>query len=311
MKMSQQVHVLPEKTIEEMRVYYQTYLQTPPPGAYFRAKTKQAVITAYKSGKVLFQGSAPELEAAKWTDTISAKQKAVQNDAAKNIYAPPGRLFTSSHIGSDEAGTGDYFGPMTVAACYVPKEKITVLKEIGIQDSKNLTDQTMQKLSKEIIELDIPYSLLVLNNRKYNQLQKSGWTQGKMKAILHHQAITNVLNKINDQQVDGILIDQFCEPGVYKRHLQSENKQLTKDTYFMTKAESYSIAVAASSILARTSFVQKMEQLGDTIGMELPKGASNQVDRAAARFIKQYGEDRLSSIAKIHFANTKKAYKYL
>ena len=294
-----------------MKTYYANDLQKTPAGATFRAKTDQAVITAYKSGKVLFQGSAPVEEAGKWTDLAESQGDAGQKSKPGNPYNPPEQLLNSSHVGSDEAGTGDYFGPITVAACYVPKEKIALLKEIGVKDSKNLTDESMKDLSKKIVQIGIPYSLLVLNNEKYNVLQQKGWTQGTMKTILHHQAIVNVMDKIKEEQPDGILIDQFCEPRVYERHLLTQNYSMLPKTYFMTKAESHSIAVAAASILARTRFVKGMDHISKSLGMEIPKGASTKVDQVAARLMKRFGEKSLTSYAKIHFANTKKAKKLL
>ncbi|RKQ37955.1 ribonuclease HIII [Oceanobacillus halophilus] len=313
--MGQIVAEFPLETIHEMKSYYQHSLTSTPQGAIFRAKTQHAVITSYRSGKVLFQGGSPQTEANKWTDKSKSLTGSATKPKAKSkkstIYTPSPTLFTSNHIGSDEAGTGDYFGPITVGAAYVEKEQIELLKEMGIKDSKNLTDPTIKKLSKEIIRLKIPYSLVILHNEKYNQLQKKGWSQGKMKAMLHHSAINHLKRKTGDSPYDGILIDQFCEPGVYLNYLKSEKRTLPEKTYFMTKAESYSIAVAAGSIIARTSFVNEMDKLSEKIGIELPKGASNKVDQTIARIIRRKGEGALQSCAKVHFANTKKANKYL
>ncbi|SDQ44929.1 ribonuclease HIII [Virgibacillus salinus] len=307
--MPQNVYVIPQNTIEEMRRFYANALQSTPQGAIFRAKTSNAVITAYKSGKVMFQGNAPAAEAKKW---INENTKETKKAAQKtNAFSPPDTLFTSNHIGSDEAGTGDYFGPITVAAAFVKKEQIELLKELGVKDSKNLTDSTIRKVSKDIMNLDLPYSLLILHNEKYNKLQKQGWTQGKMKAMLHHHAINNLLNKIGTNSADGILIDQFCEPAVYKKHIATEQQKLADNTYFMTKAESYSIAVAAGSIIARTSFLSEMDKLSAKTGIALPKGASKKVDQTIASIIKSKGEKALNSYAKTHFANTKKAKNYL
>lgn len=310
--MGQQVHVLPPKTIEKMKKYYAQALQSSPQGAVFRAKNANAVITAYQSGKVLFQGAAPGTEVEKWVcadNTSPTKNRAVSRK--QSGYEPPASLFKMSHIGSDEAGTGDYFGPITVACCYVEETRITKLKQLGVKDSKNLTDDTIRRLAKEIINLRIPYSLLVLRNEKYNKLQKQGWSQGKMKAMLHHEAVDHLLRKIDDASLAGILIDQFCEPGLYKKYIGSENKSLPSKTFFMTKAESYSIAVAAGSIIARASFLNEMDKLSDTVGIRLPKGASRFVDQAAAEVIHKQGHRKLNSCAKVHFANTNKAEKHL
>ena len=313
--MSQKVYVLPMETVNKMKQHYANNLMSTPQGAIFRAKNANAVITAYKSGKVLFQGASPEVEADKWTTTDIAmkapSQKVKPAKKATTKFMPPPSLFASNHIGSDEAGTGDYFGPITVACAYVPSHQIETLKSIGVTDSKNLTDPTIVKLAKEITKLEIPYSLLILHNEKYNQLQKQGWSQGKMKAMLHHHAINNLLKKISGSPLDGILIDQFCEPAVYQKHIASEQETLADKTYFITKAESYSIAVAAGSIIAQTSFVNEMDRLSKEAGILLPKGASKKVDQVIAKVIKEKGKAYLNKCAKTHFANTKKARAYL
>ncbi|SHG88017.1 ribonuclease HIII [Ornithinibacillus halophilus] len=308
--MPQTVYQLSKQTIQTMKQYYHKSLTTTPQGAIFRAKTPNAVITAYNSGKVLFQGKAPEIEAERWgnegsSNTVEKKSK------PQSIYAPSPSLFSSSHIGSDEAGTGDYFGPITVACAYVKEHDIPILKELGVKDSKNLTDDTIVRLSKEIVKLKIPYSLLILHNKKYNALQKKGWSQGKMKTMLHHSAINKLLQKIEDNAYEGILVDQFCEPAVYKKHLATERHTLNDKTYFMTKAESYSIAVATGSIIARASFVKEMDKISEQLGVSIKKGASRHVDQQIAKIISEHGEGKLNEVAKVHFANTQKARKYM
>lgn len=309
--MPQQVHVLPPDTIENMKTYYTNALKTTPQGAIFRAKTANAVITAYKSGKVLFQGKEPAAEAEKWTNANTKAPKRQEKNVQQPPYTPPDTLLTGNHVGSDEAGTGDYFGPITTAAVFIKKDQTDLLKELGVKDSKNLSDESIRKIANDILKLDMPYSLLVLRNDKYNNLQQQGWSQGKMKTMLHHHAVTNVLSKIDPTTSEGILIDQFCEVPVYKRYIAAENERLPAKTYFMTKAENYSIAVAAASIIARTSFLKEMDQLSKKAGFTLPKGASGKVDEAAARIIKSKGRGVLNSCAKTHFANTKKALHLL
>lgn len=305
--MPQNVYVLPTETLQKMNNYYTNYMQSTPQGAIFRAKTPNAVITAYKSGKVLFQGKNPTAEADKWNEIKEVEAVKPKNVRQQTRYTPPDTLLTNSHIGSDEAGTGDYFGPITTAAVFVKKEQMALLKELGVRDSKHLTDQSIRQIAKDLMQLEMPYSLLVLRNEKYNELKNQGWSQGKMKAMLHHHAISNVLSKVNPSEPEGILIDQFCEPTVYKRHIAAEKAQLPDKTYFMTKAESHSIAVAAASIIARTSFLNEMDHLSKKVAFELPKGASGKVDQVAARIIKSKGRAILNICAKTHFANTKKA----
>ncbi|MCT2535066.1 ribonuclease HIII [Aquibacillus koreensis] len=311
--MGQIVLKLTQSEIMKMKNHYANALKTTPPGAVFAAKTPNSSITAYNSGKVLFQGKAPEIEAKRWGDVKagSPTQQKKKSAASTHRYAPSPSLFESNHVGSDEAGTGDYFGPITVAAAYVSKDQIPLLKEIGVKDSKNLTDDMIQSIAKQLIQMKLPYSLVILHNEKYNRLQRKGWSQGKMKTMLHHHAITKLLEKIAPTQPEGILIDQFSQPGVYMNHLKSEKASLQKNVYFMTKAESYSIAVAAGSIIARASFVKQMDKLSKEAGITIPKGASQKVDQAAAQIIKRDGIEEMERYAKVHFANTEKALKYV
>ncbi|WP_082233643.1 ribonuclease HIII [Halobacillus massiliensis] len=305
--MPQVVLKLSRQKIDDIKKHYESSLTNTPAHAVFAAKTPGCTITAYPSGKVLFQGKDPETEAGKWGSPSKDKPEAKSKTVHK--YHPPEKLFSQSHIGSDEAGTGDFFGPITVAAAYVKEHQIGQLKAIGVKDSKHLSDPQINELAKQILEMKIPYSLMRLNNTKYNEWQKKGWTQGKMKTLLHDKALETLLAKIAPEKPSGILVDQFSQPDVYKKHLASQGRKLQENIYFMTKAESYSIAVAVGSIIARSSFVKAMNQIEMDIGLPIPKGASSKVDQAAARIIEAYGEGKLHEIAKVHFANKDKAIK--
>jgi ribonuclease HIII len=289
----------------KMKNYYSAnLLEKIPPGGLFAAKTSSCMITAYKSGKVLFQGNAVEEEAKKWGETSIQKPTFTQKKPTSGHL--PQNISSLSFIGSDEVGTGDFFGPITVVAAYVKKEDIPLLKELGVRDSKDLNDQKISEIAKLIKDI-IPHSLLTLHNEKYNQLQQSGMSQGKLKALLHNQAISHVLNKIAPIKPEGILIDQFVQSSTYYQHLKGQKTIVKENVYFSTKAEGVHIAVAAASILARHAFVQYFEKLSEAAGFTIPKGAGAKVDLAAAKLIIAKGRDVLPKFVKLHFANTDKA----
>ena len=276
-------------------------------GAVFQAKPQGCTITAYRSGKVLFQGKNAEKEAERWTadaETPAAKKPASKK-SIPSVYQPPEGIGSMSVIGSDEVGTGDYFGPITVACVYADKAKLPLLKELGVKDSKNLKDPQIVQIARDLIKT-VPYSLLVLRNEKYNEMQEKGMSQGKMKALLHNQAIGNLLKKLDGTRPEAILIDQFAEPAVYFKHLAGKNA-IKERTYFSTKAEGIHLSVAAASIIARYSFLMEMDKLSKEAGMTLPKGAGPLVDEAAAKLIRKKGDAVLQQFTKLHFANTMKA----
>lgn len=272
-----------------------------PPGGVFTAKLPNCTITAYKSGKVLFQGNGAEQEAQRWgTTEPSAPAK---GPSASSL---PPNFHLKSVIGSDEVGTGDFFGPITVVAAYVSKEQIPLLKELGVRDSKDLKDPKIIEIARQLLHV-VPYSLIILHNPKYNDLQRSGMSQGKMKAILHNKAIQNVLNKIAPEEPEAILIDQFVEGPTYYKHVAQQKEVVKKNVFFSTKGESIHLSVAAASIIARYAFLREMDKLGKKAGVELPKGAGKHVDIAAAKIIQSQGTDVLKDLTKHHFANTEKA----
>lgn len=297
-----------------MMEYYQANLTAKiPPGGLFSAKMPECTITAYKSGKVLFQGSRCQEEAKKWGSPEDSKEetKTKKPTAQTKISSSlPTNISQLSAIGSDEVGTGDFFGPITVCAAYVRKEDMPLIKEIGVQDSKNLNDEKISAIAKQLITF-LPYSLLVLHNEKYNKLQSSGMSQGKIKALLHNQAIGHLLTKMTPEKPEAILIDQFAKEEVYYGYLKEQKIIHKENVYFSTKAEGIHLAVAAASIIARYAFVQHFEKLSKAAGFKIPKGAGPQVDVAAARLIKEKGKEVLPAYVKLHFANIEKAMKLL
>lgn len=297
------------KKILQMQEYYKGFLADKnPPGSLFAAKTPACMITAYKSGKVLFQGNDCEAEAAKW-GTPGASTSGLAGPAKPKTAAGhglPSGFSDWSVIGSDEVGTGDYFGPITVVAAYVRSTDLPWLKELGVKDSKDLNDEKIVEIAKSIKDV-VPFSLMTLRNEKYNKVQRGGMSQGKMKALLHNQAILNVLEKIAPEKPDAILIDQFVQESTYFQHLRGQKSIARENVYFSTKAEGVHLAVAAASILARYAFIQYIDQLSEAAGFTIPKGAGSQVDVAAAKLIMKKGRESLPSFVKLHFANTEKA----
>lgn len=291
--------------LNQMKQAYHAHLVLPfPPYTIFAAKKNGTMITAYTSGKVVFQGhdATPELD--RWIHagaTIQDKKEAKETSPSR---LPEG-FETWSVVGSDEVGTGSYFGPLTVVATFVDDTAIPLLKELGVKDSKHLTDPEIIRIAKDLL-VTVPYSSLSMDAKTYNRIQPT-MSQGKMKAILHNRALLNVLEKIHPRKPKGILIDEFAQPSTYFRYLSEEKEVLKDNVYFATKGESHHLAVAAASIIARYSFLKRLEKDSARVGLTLPSGASAQSDVAAARVLKKGGMDLLGTVAKLHFANTQKA----
>lgn len=284
----------------KMEQTYSTANSKLAPGAVFHAKMPGVTVTGYRTGKVLFQGKLAAQEAARWRGT-PVLESSQHKHTGRSTNLPTG--FSSwSVLGSDEVGTGSYFGPLTTAAVFVTHEQVAKLQNMGVQDSKKLTDPTIIKLAKQIMQL-CPYHVVNLDPKDYNRLIKK-YNQAQLKALCHNLVLGKVVHKIQPQRPQAILIDQFVRPETYYRYLNGQPEIINQDVYFREKGESYHVAVAAASIVARYYSLQSMDQLSQTAGLTLPIGAGQKVDQVAVKLV-QKGFD-LGDFAKLHFANTQK-----
>jgi len=297
-----------DKTKEMMIDYFQdTKREKTPQYALFQADDGETVVTLYESGKCVFQGRDADLAADFWIETekinsgkatvTSSEDKLEKEKKERRI---PLRI---SSIGSDEVGTGDYFGPIVVTASYVAKENIDFLLELGVKDSKKMSDTEIKKVVPKIIE-KIPYHTFILNNYQYNKLYNSDMNMNKMKAILHNKVLSEFQNK-DKYPYDYIVIDQFENPKSYYNHL-SDAKFKVYNITFLTKAEDQCLSVACASLISRYIFLQEMDKISKSVSMDLPKGASDLVDAVGKEIVKKYGDDKLKDIAKMNFKNTEK-----
>lgn len=300
-----------DNTKEKMIEYFQDKKRIKtPPYAIFQADEADTVVTLYESGKVVFQGVSADIDAAIWKQTekklnpfSDIKEKnsdSKEKKEKKEIIIDP-NIYYANTIGSDEVGTGDYFGPIVVTSAYVSKENIKFLEELGVKDSKKLTDDKILEIVPELIK-KIPYKSLILSNKEYNEKYSDDINMNKIKAILHNKVLISLSKEYNS---DYIVVDQFAKPNIYFNYLKNSSI-VCRNITFMTKAESKCLSVACASLISRYIFIKEFDKLGESVGMFLPKGASNLVDEAGVKIAKKYGNDKLKEMAKLNFKNTEK-----
>ena len=253
----------------------------------FKAKMPDCSLIIYSNGRVYFQGINAENEYLKWQENI----------ADESHYF--------SHIGSDEVGCGDYLAPIVVCCCYVKKENINYLKEIGVKDSKMLSDETILKLAP-LIKSKVNYAYFILTNKKYNEITNE-YNMNKIKAYLHNFVIAQLVKKINYH--GPIVIDKFCDENLYYNYLKSYSNDIVRNIIFECKAENKYIGVACGSILARNIFLNEIKKLNQQLNCTIPLGAGNNVDAFALEMLQKNGPSFLENYAKINFKNTSKIIK--
>ena len=303
------VFTLNNNTKMKMIEYYQDKLRPKtPPYAVFQAEEAGTVITLYTSNKVMFQGENAKEDALLWqefnkgNDVISEimnedKEEGYKNKEDSNSITLPSDI---TSIGSDEVGTGDYFGPIVVTASYVKKEDIPYLESLGIRDSKKMLDEHILKIVPKIKD-KVKHCTIILNNSDYNKVYSSDMNMNKIKAILHNKALYSLVK--DNVDYDYIVIDEFASEKNYFGYLK-DAKNVVRNVTFMTKAEDKVMSVAVSSIISRYVFIKEINKMGNELNILIPKGASSIVDDAGIMIVKKYGKEKLRDIAKLNFSNT-------
>ena len=296
-----------DKTKEQMIEYFEDLKrEKTPPYAIFQAQDGDTVVTLYESGKAVFQGHDADLSSDFWiaTEKINTGSATTTDSREKKEKEKPTKVLPIriNSIGSDEVGTGDYFGPIVVTSTYVSKENIDFLLDLGVKDSKKLTDTQILKVVPEIIK-KIPYQTFILNNKDYNKYKQDNFNMNQMKAILHNKVLFELKSK--NYTYDYIVVDQFEPPKSYYNHIKNSTKKIN-DIFFLTKAEDQCLSVACASLISRYIFLKEMDKLSHELNINLPKGANPTVDEIGKKIVSIYGKEKLNEIAKLNFKNTEK-----
>ncbi|MFC2154765.1 ribonuclease HIII [Candidatus Altiarchaeota archaeon] len=205
--------------------------------------------------------------------------------------------FAKPHIGTDEAGKGDYFGPLVVAGVFVDNEVGGSLRKEGVVDSKQLSDSQIGLLAKSIKRGCI-FDVVVVSPKRYNQLHAKMGNINLLLAWAHARVIENLLGKA---ECGVVLSDQFGEEHFLEEKLMEKGQKV--DLIQRPRAEE-DVAVAAASILARDEYLKRKKKLSEKHGVDLPGGSGKRVVETGKLLTKLYGRGILPDVAKVHFKTT-------
>lgn len=265
----------------------------PKPYCLYAGGGKGTSIAVYEKGpKVVVQGKGTE-EFVKFIlepEVLGVAELGYEEVSAPDKFTP--------HIGVDESGKGDFFGPLVIAGVYVDERTARKLLDMGVMDSKRIgSDGRIQQIAGAMRAMPgLVHETIVIGPARYNEMYGQFGNLNKLLAWGHARVIENLLERVPD--CPRALSDQFANPRVLQTALQTRGKTITLEQ--RTRAES-DPAVAAASILAREKFVVWLRESGERLGGELPKGASAAVKSRAREIFRQHGPDVLSTLAKMHF----------
>lgn len=260
--------------------------------ALWRAKSKTYNAVFYTTGKLLLQGSDVSEIVEKVNTflgtTTPLNTKKIGIPIQDNLDVP------ICHIGVDESGKGDFFGPLVIAGVLVDEQSTKVLLEAGVKDCKKVEDKNINKLAA-IVKNNCVFSIITVNPAKYNELYAKFNNLNKLLAWGHARAIENILEK---KECSFAISDKFGDEKLIKNALMNKGQAIHLEQ--KCKAES-DIAVAAASIIARAQFLSVMQDLSKKYGVEIPKGASDRVVLVAKDIKERYSKEELKNAVKAHF----------
>ena len=304
------------KTREMMKEFYlDMRREKTPQYSEFQAQDGDTVVTLYTSGKAVFQGVDADIASEYWIETekINSGTAIVTNSddkSKKTLKAEEKKELSIYHnvnsVGSDEVGTGDYFGPIVVTSAYVTKNDVSFLDELGVMDSKKITDEKIMKIAP-VIAKRIKYKSIILNNTDYNNYHSTDYNMNKIKAILHNKVLYQMINE-EHPKYDYIIVDEFAKENRYYEYIK-DSTNIQRGITFMTKAEDKCLSVACASIISRYLFIQEFDKICDKLHLPLPKGAGSEVDKMGMEIVEKYGEEKLKEVAKLNFMNTSRILK--
>lgn len=260
-----------------------------PPYTVFSAKKERLSCTLYTSGKLTVQGK----------DKDEFIEFYLEPEILGNVsYTNPEiNIDFTPRIGIDEAGKGDFFGPLCIAGLYADEQGIRDLLQLGVKDSKALSDEVAHKTARKIKDR-FAHSIVMIFPERYNEMYASFNNLNRLLAWGHATAIAELVEKTNCKEV---LIDRFADESVVENAVKKKN--LTIHLTQKVRAEADPI-VAGASILARAAFLDGLKKTGAPWNIDLPKGAGAPVLTAGKSLVRLHGRSILSQVAKLHFKTT-------
>lgn len=275
------------------------YIREEVPYTKFAVSTPVLRVNLYKNGKCVIQGKGARDFVLYVMEPMVLGKAIIDYEG----YYHPERFM--EHIGVDESGKGDYFGPLVVAGVYSSSDTVYKLRELGVRDSKRISsDNTIFELAEKLRRiLEGKYTIVKINPLTYNRLYLKLRNINKILAWGHARAIENLLEKV--PECPEALSDKFGDIDLVRNALMKRGKSIKLRMEVHAEEDP---VVAAASILAREVFLKSLKRLSEEYGVKLPRGAV-EVEESALKLIERFGNDVLVKVAKCHFKTTDKILK--
>jgi ribonuclease HIII len=215
-----------------------------------------AKLNVYRTGKISTGGSASGLR-----DLIEAWRTSPSGAGGKRASAARAGggpvLDGTPRLGIDEAGKGDYFGPLVVAGVRITRAEMAQrLLEIGVRDSKEIVASSIRWISGRILEAVGRNNVHVLSLAP-GEYESRRSTAGNVNRLLG-ELDARIMGELVGE-VEVVVVDEFARSArSYLEPYVPEGVRLE----VRTRAED-DAAVAAASIVARARQLVEIDRLSE------------------------------------------------
>jgi ribonuclease HIII len=245
--------------LKELLLKHQSATLLPPTNPYedFRVKCSDGLVVGYSTGKIV--ANTPEV-----TKLVST--------AIQGLAVGEGQY--GIVIGSDEAGKGEWLGPITIAAVALTPEQSSLLVAKGVMDSKLLSTARIMNISDVIRTNALSFHVVAITPERFNSLLSEVRDEGKslndMLAWGHAKAIETVYNHIpsglSHERIK-VVIDEFDKLRTERRLMRVLNlRDIALEQYPKAEEET---AVASAGILARAEWEVRVDKETERTGIDL------------------------------------------
>ncbi|MCC7518006.1 MAG: ribonuclease HIII [Verrucomicrobiae bacterium] len=271
------------------------------PHARFAGRKEGLTVVFYESGKLVVQGQATRdfVQFFLEPEVLGEARLGYEEQLNPRAFEP--------HMGVDESGKGDYFGPLVVSAVFATAEAIRAFRETGVRDSKNVSsDARALELDRVVRKTSGCTAVTVpIGPAAYNRLHAKMRTVNQVLGWGHARALENALERVDPKGSGTVCVraisDQFGKKETVLRALLARGKRLELEQ--RPRAEE-DLVVAAASLVARAEFLLALRRMARRWQVEFPKGASERVVAAGREFVRKHGAEKLGEVAKLHFRTT-------
>jgi ribonuclease HIII len=175
-----------------------------------------------------------------------------------------------TEIGSDEAGKGEWLGPMVVAAVAVRPAQRLGLKLDGVRDSKELGGEVRDRIAAQVQRHAAAVNVVSIGPRRFNELFEELHARGETLNDLlwwaHRKALEPVLAAVGSDAAVRVVLDEFDRT----RHARDQFRGLlpAKAEMVQRPRGEDALAVAAASVLARAERDAQVRALQQRFGLD-------------------------------------------